>query len=141
MCVLIVYTVSFCLIKSSYTERKQMQKTFVKQVDFWYFLRCLSQFCYKTQSQFLSRDLFLWNTKEKSVTTTPEIRFVKIKRQILWLLHQRFICLIWSCILPSLVKKLNFLYKILCSINCVSLKSTFWQYLIIPGLDKYNVSK
>ena len=141
MCVLIVYTVSFCLIKSSYTERKQMQKTFVKQVDFWYFLRCLSQFCYKTQSQFLSRDLFLWNTKEKSVTTTPETRFVKIKRQILWLLHQRFICLIWSCILPYLIKMLNFLYKVLCSINCVSLKSTFWQYLIIPGLDKYNVSK
>ena len=106
MCVLIVYTVSFCLIKSSYTERKQMQKTFVKQVDFWYFLRCLSQFCYKTQIQFLSRYLFVWNTKANSVTTTPDIHFFKIQRQILWLLHQRFICLIWIYILPSLIKKL-----------------------------------
>ena len=71
---------------------------------------------------------------------TEEIHLLEILRQILWLLHQRFICLnvwkLYSAIFDYKVKSLN---KKLCFMNYGWLKETFWQYdVTIHGLDKYN---
>ena len=102
----------------------------------------LWQFCYQIQSQVLwqlhiylfeiqgrilwlihCRDSFARNTKAHSVTVTPEIHL--------------FECLkvVYSAIFDY---KVEFLNKKLCSINCGWLKETFWQYVTIHWLDKYN---
>ena len=64
------------------------------------------------------RDSFVWNIMANSLTVTPEIHLFE------------------SCILPYY--KVQFLNKRLCSMNCGWLKETFWQYVTIHGLDKYN---
>ena len=70
---------------------------------------------------------------------TAEIHLLEILRQILWLLHQRFICLnVWKLYSAIFDYKVKFLNKKLCSMNCGWLKETFWQYVTIHGLDKYN---
>ena len=70
---------------------------------------------------------------------TAEIHLFEIIRQILWLLHQRFICLnVWKLYSAIFDYKVKFLNKKLCSMNCGWLKETFWQYVTIHGLDKYN---
>ena len=70
---------------------------------------------------------------------TAEIHLLKILRQILWLLHQRFIYLnVWKLYSAIFGYKVKFLNNKLCSMNCGWLKETFPQYLTIHGLDKYN---
>ena len=57
----------------------------------------------------------------------------------MWLLHQIFICLNnWKLYSAIFEYKVKFLNKKLCSKNCGWLKETFWQYVTIHGLDKYN---
>ena len=70
---------------------------------------------------------------------TAEFHMLEILRQILWLLHQRFICLnVWKLYSAIFDYKVKFLNKKLCSMNCGWLKGTFWQCVTIHGLDKYN---
>ena len=72
------------------------------------------------------RESFGQNTKAKSVTVTPE---------------QRFICLnVWKLYSAIFDFKVKFLNKTFCSVNCGWLKETFWQYVndYIYGLDKYH---
>ena len=70
---------------------------------------------------------------------TAEIYLLEILRQILWLLHQRFICLnVWKFYSAIFDYKVKFLNKKLWSMNCGWLKEMFWQY-VIHGLDKYNL--
>ena len=87
-----IYTIIFCLIKSSYTERKEVKKNFLKEVDFSYFLRCLWQFCYRIQSQvlWLLRFVCLKYKEKPCDSYTIEIHLFEIQRQILG--HQIFIC-------------------------------------------------
>ena len=55
------------------------------------------------------------------------------------LLPQRFLCLnvlkLYSAIFDY---KVRFLNKKMGSINCGWVRETFWQYVTIHGLDKYN---
>ena len=60
----------------------------------------------------------------------------------MWLLHQRFICFnVWKLYSAIFHYKVKFLNKKLFSLNCGWLKETFWQYVTIHELDKYNVLK
>ena len=72
---------------------------------------------------------------------TAENHLVEILRQILWLLHQRFISLnVWKLYSAIFDYKVKFLNKKFCSVDCGWLKETFWQYVndCIYGLDKYH---
>ena len=70
---------------------------------------------------------------------TAEIHLLEILRQILWLLHQKCAWMFESCILPSLITKLNLWTK-----NCVlwivvgskKLSGNMWLYSWV--IDKYN---
>ena len=120
-----IYTISFCLIKISYTERKQVQKNFfTKSSSITVTLKtCL----FEIQGQ------ILW------LSYTAEIHLFEILRQILWLLYQRYISLnVWKLYSAIFDYKVKFLNKKLCSLNCCRLKEAFWQYVTIHGLDEYN---
>ena len=71
---------------------------------------------------------------------TAEIHLLEILRQILWLLHQRFICLKFeSCILPFLITKLNFWTKnfvLWIVVGSKKLSGNMWLYSWV--IDKYN---
>ena len=72
---------------------------------------------------------------------TAGIHLLEILRQILWLLHQRFICLnVWKLYSANFDYKVKFLNKKLCSMNCSWLKETFWQYvtIFISSINIYN---
>ena len=87
----IICKISFCLIKSSYTERKKVQKSFLKEVNFYFFFRFPRQFCYKIQSQVLWmlhwRFVCLKYKGKFCASYTAEIHLLEIERQILWLLE------------------------------------------------------
>ena len=71
---------------------------------------------------------------------TAEIHLLQILRQILWLLHQRFISMnVWKLYSAIFEYKVKFLNKKLCSLNFGWLKETFCQYVTIHGLDKYKI--
>ena len=123
------------LLESSYTERKHVSwfliffvmfsKSFA--INFKVKMRdCYTFTCLKYKCKF--RDSY-----------TAEFHMLKIARQILWLLHQRFIYLnVWKLYSAIFDYKVKFLNNKLCSMNCGLLKETFWQYVTIHGLDKYN---
>ena len=77
--------------------------------------------------------LFIWNTREKFCDSyTAEFHMLQIVRQILWLSHQRLICLnVWKFHSAIFDYKVKFLNKKICSINCGCLKETLWQYVTI----------
>ena len=89
---------------------------------------CYTFFCLKYKGKFCN-------------SYTAEFHMLEILRQILWLLHQRFICLnVWKLYSAIFDYKVKFLNKKFCSVNCGWLKETFWQYVndYIYGLDKYH---
>ena len=92
------------------------------------FCDCYTFVCLKYKSKFCD-------------SYTAENHLVEILRQILWLLHQRFISLnVWKLYSAIFDYKVKFLNKKFCSVNCGWLKETFWQYVndYIYGLDKYH---
>ena len=96
-------TISFYLIKSSYTERKQVTWSNVS------------------------------NTKSSSVAVTYLFclkykgKFCDSYTAKMWLLRQRFICLnVWKLYSAIFYYKVKFLNKKLCSMNWGWLKEIFW---------------
>ena len=71
---------------------------------------------------------------------TAEFHMLEIVRQILWLLHQRFISLnVWKLYSAIFDYKVKFLNKIMCSINCGWLKESYDNMLLYSWvIDKYN---
>ena len=108
-----IYTISFYLIKSSYTERKQVSWFLIFFEKFSYsfvikykvkFCDCYPFFCLKYKGKFCD-------------SYTAKV----------WLLHQRFICLnVWKLYSAIFYYRVKFLNKKLCSMNCGWLKETFW---------------
>ena len=127
--ILYIYTYNQFLLKSSYTERKQVSwfliffemfsDSFVIKYKFR-FCDCYTFVCLKYKGKFCD-------------SYTAEVHLLKILRKILWLLHQRFICLnVWKLYSAIFDYKVKFLNKKLCSMNnCGWLKETFWQYVTI----------
>ena len=115
----------FYLIKSNYTEKKQVSwfliffEMFSDSFVIKYkvkFCDCYTFVCFKYKGKFCD-------------SYTAEM----------WLVHQRFICLnVWKLYSGIFDYKVNFFFKKWCSMNCGWLKETFWQYVTIHGLDKYN---
>ena len=115
-----LYTHNQLLLKSSYTERKQVSwflirfemfsesfviKYKVKMYDSYIF------FCLKSEGKFCN-------------SYTAEFHMLEIARQILyWYTRDSFAWIFESCILPFLITKLNFWEK-----NCYT---NFWQYVTI----------
>ena len=123
-----IYTISFYLIKSSYTEGKQVSWFLI------FFEMSSDSFVIKYKVKFCDCYAF--------VCLKYKDKFCDTYAAEMWLLHQRFICLnVWKLYSAIFDYKIKFLNKKLCSLNCGWLKETFWQYVTIDGLDKYNVSK
>ena len=123
-----IYTHNQFLLKSSYAERKQVcwfliifemlsDSSVIKyKVKF---LDCYKFVCLKYKDKFCD-------------SYTAEIHLFEILRQILWLLHQRFICLnVWKLCSAIFDYKVKFLNKKLCSMNLVGwkkLSGNMWLY-------------
>ena len=106
-----IYTIGFYLIKSSYTERKEV-------IWFLIFLRySLTVLLSSTKSSSVTiTHLVVWNTTANSVThTLQRCIFLNVLK-------------LYSAIFDY---KAKFLMKILYSMNYGWLKETFWQYVTI----------
>ena len=105
-----IYIYNQFLLKSSYTERKQVSwfliffEMFSESFVIKYKVKicdCYTFVCLKYKGKFCD-------------SYTAENHLVKILRQNLWLLHQSRDSFVWmfeSCILPFLISKLNFWTK------------------------------
>ena len=120
-----IQKISFYLIKSTYTERKQLSWFVI------FFEMFSDSFVIKYNVRFCDCYTF--------VCLKYKGKFRESYTAEMWLLHQRFICSnFWKLYSGIFDYKVKFLKKKWCSMNCGWLKETFWQYVTIHGLDKYN---
>ena len=124
-----------------YREETSTKKIFKVSWFFIFFEIFRTVLLQKTKSSSVAVTLKICTYSEGKfcASYTADIHLFEIERQILWLFEIHLFE--FEVVFCHLNTKLNLLNKILCFMNCSWLQETFWQYVTVNKLDKYNVSK